>query len=163
MRDFLNEIRRSGLWTAGFSGQELCALIDACSIRRQKPDEIDRAFRFHQDSAVAGTEDGVVFWIPLDPIDMATPTLELVPQWNRPLRHIRNAANGYRETDEEISVERISINHTQLGDVLIMSLLTPHRTLLTPAMTKTRFSIDLRAVPVSKIPPNYEGWAVLLK
>ncbi len=161
-RDFIEKLRESGLWDAGFFEEPLGALIEACSIRRQKPQEPERALSYHQDSAVVGGEEGMVFWIPLDALDAATPGLEIIPRWRRRLRHSVNPANGYLEAIDAITGGEAPISVTPLepGDVLIFSLLTPHRTLLTPGMTRTRFSIDLRVVPLSHIPSAYHGWVV---
>jgi len=157
IRTFLGHLYSGGLWQAGFFDEELGGLIDACSIRRQIPDASDRALGYHQDAAVIDSPDGLVFWIPLDPIDDHTPGLEVIPNWKRPvLPHTTNQRNNYLETTEPITQNGVIVS-MQRGDVLVFKLPTPHRTYLTPRMTKTRFSIDLRAVPLSKIPISYLG------
>ena len=105
IRDFLGRLYSGGLWSAGFCDEELGALIEACSIRRQKPHAFDRALAYHQDSAVIGGSNGVVFWIPLDSIDSDTPGLEIVPQWRRPLPHTIKTQNAYMESIEPIEQE----------------------------------------------------------
>jgi hypothetical protein len=163
IRDFLAQLHSSGLWHAGFFDEEMGALIEACSIRRQRPTRPDHAFAYHQDSAVIGGEDGVVIWIPLDPLDELTPGLELVPALRRPLAHGANPLNGFLEAVEPAPGERVAVTDAGLGDVLVFHVLTPHRSLLTAAMTKTRHSIDLRAVPLSKIPAGYRGQVILMR
>lgn len=157
IRSFLTLLYDGGLWSAGFFNEELGALLDACSIRRQKPDARDRALGYHQDSAVINSPDGVVFWIPLDPIDESTPGLEVVPNWQKPMmQHAWNKQNGYLETSELITQKSVTVTMKR-GDVLVFALPTPHRTFLAGGMFKTRYSIDLRAVPLSKIPTTYRG------
>ena len=49
----------------------------------------------------------------------------------------------------------------EVGDILSFSFNTIHRTLVKPGMTKTRYSLDLRAVPLMEVPWQYKGWLVI--
>jgi hypothetical protein len=72
------------------------------------------------------------------------------------LPHATNQSNSYLEFAEPINQNDIIVSPRR-GDVLAFKLPTSHRTYLTPRMTKTHFSIDLRAVPLSTIPASRRG------
>jgi ectoine hydroxylase-related dioxygenase (phytanoyl-CoA dioxygenase family) len=164
LHNIITNLLASKIWSqcCNLFGEPLAALIDWSSVRRQPPDRIDKALGYHQDGPIVFSSAGVVFWIPLTPIDEATPGLELIPHWRSDhyLEHGTSRHSGYLETTESIKGRSVLANDLAQGDVLLFALSTPHRTHLTDSMTKDRFSIDLRAVPVSLIPTNYSGWAL---
>lgn len=134
------------LSAAGLLTKTLVPTTEACSVRRQPPEAHDKALGWHTDAAVINRADGLVFWTPLDDLDRYTPSLVIIPNHAAPLAHHVNEASRYLEVDESPVGDRVEIFGMQQGDVLVMPLGTPHRTLLTRSMTRTRFSIDLRAV-----------------
>lgn len=136
------------LMAAGLIAEGMAPTLEACSARRQRPDAEDRALGWHHDAAVLGGRfDGVVLWTPLDDLDGYAPSLIIVPGHDGALPHARAPGSGYMEALESPAGERVEIFGMAQGDVLVMPLGCPHRTLITPRMNKTRFSIDLRAVP----------------
>jgi ectoine hydroxylase-related dioxygenase (phytanoyl-CoA dioxygenase family) len=160
---FFDVVQQSQVWSGVAQGLPLFLLKDSCSVRRQKPDkgEEKKAFRWHQDSAVVISRtravgvSGYVAWVPITPIDDATPSLQLIPEWSEPLAHIVNPNNFYWESSREPTGEIMTVNGLARGDILLFDLNCPHRTYLAPGMTKDRLSIDLRLV--HSRPANYTG------
>ena len=142
----------SGLW-----GGRVAFLQKNCIPRRQAPDgKFNSAVPFHQDASFLAMSSLVLnFWIPLVPCGVSAPGLEVVlGNPHRLLRHLPSGAcvsRDYREIElaEDSIVSQWGRNklwHPALeqGDVFVFSNLTVHRTYLTPAMTETRISLELR-------------------
>lgn len=134
------------LLAAGLIAEGMVPTTEACSVRRQRPDDADRALGWHTDSAVINNDQGIVLWTPLDALDGYAPSLVIVPNFGRALPHHVAEPSRYLEATEPPEGGRVEIFGMEQGDVLVMPLACPHRTLITPRMNKVRFSIDLRAV-----------------
>lgn len=148
------------------------ALVDMLSVRRQAPEQIARALRWHQDAAVVSASFGLpklegrgfVVWVPFTRLDGTAPSLEVMPRWRWSLRHVGNPYNGYYEAEHEPKLpwfsRRQTIGRMELGDVLLFDLRVPHRTYIKGTMTQSRFSMDLRIVDC--VPKSYSGNVVLI-
>jgi Phytanoyl-CoA dioxygenase (PhyH) len=159
--EFLPQIAASPIWPRVATGEPLYLLRDYCSVRRQKPEENQKALGWHQDSAVVvgasngGGVRGYVAWVPITPIDTETPTLQLIPGWNDEIEHKINRTNSYLEAVTEPSGEVVTLTDIERGDIVLFDLKCPHRTHVAPGMTKDRLSVDLRLV--RERPERYVG------
>jgi hypothetical protein len=141
-------------------------LADMCSIRRQKPAETVKALDWHQDSAVVTSSlrawrvGGMVAWIPITAIDAQTPGLQVIPYWWWPMKHDGNPKNGYLEAVHKPYGRVVTIDRMKQGDIALFDLNCPHRTHVTPSMTKPRLSIDLRVM--RRVPKSYTGRVIPL-
>ena len=173
IRNFLNPLKASGIVDCArrFFGSELFFMPDYSSVRCQRPDEGGKALAWHQDGAavgyVSGDPRGIVFWMPLTRIGDDTPGLEIVARKCRTLwPHVSTSA-GYNQIadgariDAEYGDAVVAVPPMDLGDVLIFSFNTIHRTRVAPGMTKPRYSLDIRAVPLLDVPWQYKGWLVI--
>jgi len=122
------------------------------SCRLQTPDGAG-ALELHQDAGVIGGGTNPnpmqVIWLPLTPIDDATPSLEICPiipprhYWHQP------DAAGYHITREADAAKMplVAITKMNLGDIIVMSPYALHRSYVRPWHTKERLSLDLRFLP----------------
>ncbi len=141
----------SDLW-----GGRIVFLPRHCIPRRQMPrSKINGAVPFHQDASFLETTSLVLnFWIPLVPCGVRAPGLEVV--LGNPRELLSSTLHGpiskdYREI--ALSEDRIvsqwgreKLWHPALeqGDVFVFSNLTIHRTYMTPEMTESRISLEVR-------------------
>jgi hypothetical protein len=168
-RDIVPMLARSALFKVCqhiYQQQPLALMIDGSSVRRQQPGQFGKALGYHQDGPVVGLHDknhtGLVFWIPLTKIDQDTAGLELAT--NEPVQyhvHEDNPQNHYMRIADPSYDETVIVSGLDIGDVGVFWLHTPHRTHLIPGMTKTRFSVDLRAVPITSLPVTSKGWSYI--
>jgi hypothetical protein len=158
---FYDVIARLSIWRELVGDGALYLLRDFCSIRRQRPTATSTALGWHQDSAVvtslpeARGVQGYVLWVPITRIDSDTATLQVMPYRLRPLKHNGNPQNGYLESVRKPWGRIVTLNRMEQGDVALFDINCPHRTLVTPRMTKERYSVDLRVVRT--IPDVYHG------
>lgn len=173
IRNIFNPLKASGIVDCArrFYGSELFFMPDYSSVRRQSPEESAKALTWHQDGAAVGnsSEDqlGLVFWVPLTPVDAETPGLEIVARPAGALYPHVGTASGYNEIADNARVAKefadsiVRVPPMAVGDILIISFNTIHRTYLAPGMTRTRYSLDVRAVPLRHVPWQYRGWLVI--
>ena len=124
-------------------------------VRRLVPGNDIQSLPFHQDQTILKTRLLNV-WVPLDPCGTNAPGLETVVTSARRLIEVSG------DSTDRIPVERVKLNsdkvveehgHRSLwhpvlepGDVLLFLGTTIHRTYVTPQMTKSRMSVELRLV-----------------
>jgi hypothetical protein len=135
-------------------------------VRRQRLEEKLSATReFHQDNALIANHDTLLTcWIPFMDCGIDTPSLEvlafpvhnlLCPNPNaqgkntffiykQPNTHQVGGVLGEAEVLSEFGEEFLWHPSFSLGDVMIFSGTTVHRTYITPQMTKNRYGIDVR-------------------
>jgi hypothetical protein len=160
---FYEALTQSTVWDDLAEGQPLFLIKDYCSVRRQKPDEVQRSLGWHQDSAVvawtsrsAVTAPGYVAWVPITPVDADTPTLQIMPDWSaKQLEQKENRETGYLESTIVPTGKITTVRDLARGDILLFDLNCPHRTHVEPGMTKDRLSVDLRLV--HRRPGVYQG------
>lgn len=117
--------------------------LSKCSVRLQKPDG-DQQLRWHQDYApmkLEPDEDGVVAWVPLDPIDGTRPTLEIA-KIKAPFSHHHDAL-GFLVSSWQGFDGRV-LTDMAVGDIALFSPYAPHRTVCLPEMKNSRLSLDMR-------------------
>lgn len=128
-------------------------------IRRQTPQAARAFLPFHQDWAYTPHyRRFFTCWTTLTPCGRDAPGLEVFCSpvredmehreeglWERGVSDERLRALGGRETCAPV---------LEPGDVVVFGEHTLHRTAAGPAMTRTRYSIDFRAVPESEIRPE---------
>jgi ectoine hydroxylase-related dioxygenase (phytanoyl-CoA dioxygenase family) len=118
-----------------------------CSLREQIP-ESSMGLRWHQDYApmqLKPGEDGVVCWVPLDPIDGLRPSMVVAKECQR-LRHMRDD-HRFLVIDPSCGFEPedgVIITDLEEGDIVTFSPYAPHRTYSNRMMTQPRYSLDLR-------------------
>lgn len=166
-------IQQSGLMKAARNvlGGDVGFMLDYCSARRQTPQATEKYLPLHQDASPVCLPlhwPGLVFWVPLTDIDAETPSLDVVPRKMQQIfAHVSDPETCFSVVDPKYKIDNeiqdiVTIQNMQLGDILIFSLATLHRTHLSPQMTKTRFSFDLRCVTPECITPYYPGTYLLL-
>lgn len=170
-RDIYDELKERLLINCveDYFSEPIGFLIDSNSIRRQDPlAPTDTRLRFHQDGRALAVPSadycGVVFWIPLIPIDAETPSLEVINlRFDRLLEHAGNPATLFTEAVDPEALERRYRRHVKplpdlrLGDIFIFEFTTVHRTRMPSGSEKPRISMDLRACPIRMKPPSYKG------
>jgi hypothetical protein len=140
----------SDLW-----GGKLAFLRRNCVPRRQAPGPtVNELVPFHQDAAFLATTAPVLnFWIPLVSCGIDAPGLEVVLGNPQALLHSGAVATSktygaieIAEADIVARWGRERLWHPALaqGDVLVFSNMTIHRTYVTPAMTRSRISLEIR-------------------
>ncbi|MBV8652443.1 MAG: phytanoyl-CoA dioxygenase family protein [Alphaproteobacteria bacterium] len=148
---------RSNLYPllADLWGGKLAFLRNNCLPRRQSAGAaINPVVPFHQDAAFLATTVPVLnFWIPLVSCGIDAPGLEVVLGNPRALLrdHAVKASKDYREieiTEADILAryggDRLWRPVLASGDLLVFSSMTIHRTHVTPAMIRSRISLEVR-------------------
>ena len=134
-------------------GKEPCQAIS--SVRAIVPGPDDQRLPFHQDQTILQSPL-VNLWIPLTPCGVTAPGLEVAVTSERKILEVVGSQ------DHEIPVERARIDENlvgrvfgtealwrpamKVGDALVFTGTTAHRTFVTPEMTDVRMSIELRLV-----------------
>lgn len=134
LREVLLPIARSicyGVW---------CDL-SSCSARIQSAQDIDRRLNWHQDAAPMKS-DGVVAWVPLDPIDGSRPSLEICDRLQEIVSHETDSRGFLIATKAPLKGEVLTAMDP--GDVAFFSPYAMHRTHIDPTMPNTRLSVDMR-------------------
>jgi hypothetical protein len=132
---------------------------DATSHGRQLLPSLDQprdglASEYHQDALIF-FQPLLNVWIPLDPCGQDAPTLALLPDRTRrmlPTRHRDHfSMNSGLISDAAIAAilehDQEYLPILEIGDVLMFLGSVPHRTHITPQMTKRRRSLELRFAP----------------
>lgn len=137
-------------------GPALAMFYQNTLFRRQGPTTQNAPVPFHQDSQFLGVSANCVnIWTPLVPCGEDAPGLELIL---KPMRQILatpggQATDGQGYASIDLGLERIqqlfpatSFWHPilEVGDVLLFTHMTIHRTYQLPTMTKPRFSLEIR-------------------
>jgi hypothetical protein len=123
------------------------------SVRAIVPGPDSQSFPFHQDQMILQSPV-LNIWIPLTPCGVAAPGLEVAVTSERKLLEVVGSP------DDEIPVERVHIDENlvrmtfgpqalwrpamNVGDALVFTGTTAHRTFVSAEMTDTRISIELR-------------------
>lgn len=116
--------------------------LSKCSARTQKPNG-DYQIPWHQDRAAMDAENGMVAWVPLDPLDGTRPSLEIAPEEAAAWEHYRDERR-FLVSDRVPSGPSAILSGLEPGDVVLFSPLAPHRTWCEPGMVNTRLSLDMR-------------------
>lgn len=152
-------------------GDRVSTPILVAAPRRQLPynaTEHSNPVPFHQDGSFLGANPLFLnFWTPLTPCGKDRPGLELVTvpmdRLIPPAGEFDGGDTGaYHDIDlSQAFIEKLFDRkffwHPEmaLGDVLIFSQMTLHRTHLTPEMTKQRISVELRCANPDLLPEIY--------
>jgi hypothetical protein len=147
---------------AHFSAGELEVNVESTGVRRCDPLGWKNFLPWHQD-LLHRKETFVTVWVPLCDVGHDAPGLELVPTALREKQHHDSGIDvtyGKGMDDEQVN-QSVSTARLQpvlsLGDVLVFSPYTLHRTYQTPDMTRQRVSLDVRVHP-SGANPEAETW-----
>lgn len=127
-------------------GKSVWILSKNTQPRRQQARAPERAIGFHQDYEFIGPLiSGLNCWIPLTPAGGNYPGLEI---WlNSPQKPIFSLSQNDPQRQHlcaQIPAKDLWRPQLQIGDMLMMTLFTVHRTYLQPEMPETRFSYELR-------------------
>ncbi len=136
-----DEIKSVVLYLEAMTGLK-CDLTQ-CSARYQEPDG-EHQLRWHQDAApmkLGPDEEGIVAWVPLDPIDGTRPTLEIADP-EPAHEHVTDKKRFL--VIENAEFKGAPVKDLAVGDIVLMSPYEPHRTLIEPGMTQPRISMDMR-------------------
>jgi hypothetical protein len=125
------------------------------SVRAIVPGPNDQRLPFHQDQTILQSPL-LNIWIPLTPCGATAPGLEIV------LTNERKILNVIGSPDDEVPVERARIDEQlvwatfgahaswrplmRVGEGLVFTGTTAHRTYVTEQMTDTRISLELRLI-----------------
>ena len=173
IQNILNPLKDSGIIDSArdFYGSELFFMPDYSSIRRVVPIDNEGVLTWHQDGAAVANQTadqyGVVFWIPLTRVDKDTPGLKIVCRHFDTLYEHVPLPSGYNKVvDSSLINDKwkdyiCTTPDMDIGDIMIISFTTLHCTYIRPEMTKTRYSIDLRASLIRHVPNYYKGWLVI--
>lgn len=145
---------------------EIALPVRSCVIRRQAVNLHTPPVPYHQDQGFypqfTGIEDGnthiiINAWIPLDDCGKDAPGLEVYPQkldtLIRTIKPEKNQKTGiydYIEIDESnvaqhVDAARLWKPEYKVGDVMLMTNHTLHRTHMADSMTKSRTSVEIRS------------------
>lgn len=110
-------------------------------------------FAAHQDVAaleiLGPTDQGCVFWIPLDDITPGMPTLAVCRDEVPMLRHV-DSGTGVSVLEPALVDPAwgwLVLDNLRVGDVVRLDALTVHRTHVPDGCTEPRLSLDVRAKP----------------
>jgi hypothetical protein len=117
------------------------ANLPRSSGRIQYPSDPKR-LAWHQDLTALDMQDGIIAWVPLDPIDGTRPTLQIGND-SPPVKHKGDMRGFAVATHQDYPVLE-TLTGLDVGDVCWFGPLTLHRTYSTPDMTNTRHSLDMR-------------------
>jgi hypothetical protein len=152
----------------GLLGENMALILNFALPRRQRPPiagDVANPVPFHQDATFTG-DFGLIlnFWIPLVPCGITSPGLEVVPVPVNEVLPTTGEMDGghqgiYRDID--IAEERIAALYGRenfwhpalnLGDIMILTHKTLHRTYMEPGMTQQRISVEMRCGDISLAP-----------
>lgn len=145
-------------------------LTNSCTVRIHHPDrnlELSR-LNFHQETATFSYPNsdytGFVMWVPVEEIDDEMPSLEFVARkFDGVLPHVGNDFSKMIELEnhEQFAQDNASYicdaRDVDIGSIILISTLTPHRTKVPGHFGKRRISLDLRVAPDSGVPSSYAG------
>lgn len=150
-----------------FLGEDVRFVLNNSLLRRQRPGDVERYVPFHQDAAFMGSDVTVVnCWIPLVPCGVEAPGLEVVVAGGREVLATggQGGKGGAIYDAIDLSEERVvrafgieTLWHPafELGDVLLFTNFTIHRTYVRPEMAENRISIEARAVSGGGLPERF--------
>ena len=123
------------------------------TVHRTNPPVTDRnrsRFDFvHADSAYNEGLPFLICWVPLDDIDQDVGGLALAEGLDGASLHPKDGMKILPIPEASIPAGRWRTTHSRAGDVLIMSMNTPHSGLANISKDRFRFSMDTRIMPSS--------------
>ena len=142
-------------------GLGLPSLMGCCNMRLDKPGDARHLFEWHQDTLyLLGSTNAVTLWIPLQDVDLAHGTIEVIPgshaQGILPFRKVSDkaVAPGVPFLQRDLSLA-IEVTQTPLaieakrGDVVVFRQMLLHRS--TPNhSTQIRWTAQLRVTDVAE-------------
>ena len=142
-------------------GLGLPSLMGCCNMRLDKPGDARHLFEWHQDTLyLLGSTNAVTLWIPLQDVDLAHGTIEVVPgshgQGILPFRKVSDkaVAPGVPFLQRDLSLD-IEVTQTPLaieakrGDVVVFRQMLLHRS--TPNHSEQiRWTAQLRVTDVAE-------------
>lgn len=142
-------------------------------VRRLPPgkEELNLHVPFHQDGPLGGDTDVPVLncWVPLVACGIDIPSLEVLPIGlkealpvpDQPSENVhkmyKNIAIPEEQIFEQFPRDLFWQPVMEPGDILLMDHHVVHRTHITPAMSQERFSMEIRLVPSTQIPPELQA------
>lgn len=121
--------------------------LSSSSARLQVPSGEDKRLGWHQDAVpmqMGTKEQGVVAWLPLDPIDGTRPTLQVCEPLRTVVRHAADKRQFSVATDPQVQPVCKVLEEMAVGDVALFSPFAMHRTYTDEHMTQPRLSLDIR-------------------
>lgn len=142
-------------------GLGLPSLMGCCNMRLDKPGDARHLFEWHQDTLyLLGSTNAVTLWIPLQDVDLAHGTIEVIPgshaQGILPFRKVSDkaVAPGVPFLQRDLSLD-IEVTQTPLaieakrGDVVVFRQMLLHRS--TPNHSEQiRWTAQLRVTDVAE-------------
>lgn len=142
-------------------GLGLPSLMGCCNMRLDKPGDSRHLFEWHQDTLyLLGSTNAVTLWIPLQDVDLAHGTIEVIPgshtQGILPFRKVsdKKVAPGVPFLQRDLSLD-IEVTQTPLaieaerGDVVVFRQMLLHRS--TPNHSdQIRWTAQLRVTDVAQ-------------
>ncbi len=97
---------------------------------------------WHQDVTAMYGKDGMIAWVPLDPIDGTRPTLQLAGS----SEHVKHGVDprGFAIAKDQRITATDTLTNLEIGDVVWFDPGMLHRSYSTPDMTNPRHSLDMR-------------------
>lgn len=156
-----------------FFGEKCYFMLDASSIRMHRPstDIIKSRLNFHQEAAAFSYPKsdfcGCVIWIPLEQIFEGMPSFQFINRkFDDVLPHAGNSISGMIEIENQgdfqdvYAADIVDAHNLSTGDVVVISPLTPHRTVTPSDFSRRRVSLDLRVAIETGYPTGYAGSAM---
>ncbi len=97
---------------------------------------------WHQDVTAMHHNDGMIGWVPLDPIDGTRPTLQLAGS----CEHVKHGVDprGFAIAKDQRITATDTLTNLEVGDVVWFDPGMLHRSYSAPDMTNPRHSLDMR-------------------
>lgn len=144
-----------------FFGPEFANLLRFSHPRRQLAKDIQSGVPYHQDAAFMGAHYFALnCWTPLVSCGVDAPGLEVILDGRRKFRRPANADDTTKHPYDQMSFEEKEMRDCygedkfwrpalNLGDILLFTNFTFHRTYHTPEMTKDRISLEIRCTQLT--------------
>jgi ectoine hydroxylase-related dioxygenase (phytanoyl-CoA dioxygenase family) len=139
------------------------------ALRRSTLEGQQNPISLHQDASFIGTDPWYCFWTPLQDVGVDAPALQVCRRSGSPLVNGMTGRKGemQRYVEATYRVASYWLPKLKAGDTLVFNSMMFHTTQTSPAMVKTRFSLELRgaitdrSVAIAGVPANWDDILVV--